>query len=63
MTCSPVNESIAIGGTRGELLYYPVATDSHHFADHWHHTSLTALGFANDGASLFTGAAESIVLM
>lgn len=61
--CSPVDESVAVGGARGELVVYPSLRGTHHFADHWHHTALSAISFSVDGSSLFTGAQESVLLV
>ncbi|EKG06378.1 hypothetical protein TCSYLVIO_002530 [Trypanosoma cruzi] len=63
LACNPVTNSMAVGGTRGELIVFPSVTESHHFSDHWHHTPLTALGFSVDGNSLFSGARESVMLV
>ncbi|ESL06222.1 hypothetical protein TRSC58_06106 [Trypanosoma rangeli SC58] len=63
LTCNPVCNSVAVGGTRGELMVFPSVTESHHFSDHWHHTPLTALRFSVDGNSLFSGARESVMLV
>ncbi|RNF26850.1 NET1-associated nuclear protein 1 (U3 small nucleolar RNA-associated protein 17) [Trypanosoma conorhini] len=63
LTCNPVRNSVAVGGTRGELVVFPSVTESHYFSDHWHHTPLTALSFSVDGNSLFSGARESVMLV
>ena len=63
IACHPTSRGVAVGGQRGELHVYQDATDCHHFEDHWHHTALKSLQYAHDGSSLFTGAAEGIMLI
>lgn len=63
VSCSPVSDSVAVGGGRGELMVFPSIADPHFFSDHWHHTALTALSFTVDGTSLLTGARESVLLV
>ncbi|KAG8345702.1 hypothetical protein TRVL_03464 [Trypanosoma vivax] len=63
LAVSPTSDSLAVGGTRGELIVYPSINEQNFFSDHWHHTPLTAISFSLDGNSLYTGAMESIVLV
>ncbi|GET89964.1 hypothetical protein, conserved [Leishmania tarentolae] len=63
IACSPTSTSVAVGGRRGELLIYVEVQEAHCFADHWHHTPLTALAFALDGSAVYTGGRESVLLI
>ncbi|AIN99681.1 hypothetical protein LPMP_280470 [Leishmania panamensis] len=63
IACSPTGTSVAVGGRRGELLIYVEVQEAHCFADHWHHTPLTALAFALDGSAVYTGGREAVLLI
>ncbi|CAG9577108.1 conserved hypothetical protein [Leishmania major strain Friedlin] len=63
IACSPISTSVAVGGRRGELLICVEVQEAHCFADHWHHTPLTALAFALDGSAVYTGGRESVLLI
>ncbi|KAG5498195.1 hypothetical protein JIQ42_02999 [Leishmania sp. Namibia] len=63
VACSPTSTSVAVGGRRGELLIYMEVQEAHCFADHWHHTPLTALAFALDGSAVYTGGREAVLLI
>ncbi|KAG5499772.1 hypothetical protein GH5_03907 [Leishmania sp. Ghana 2012 LV757] len=63
VACSPTSTSVAVGGRRGELLIYMEVQEAHCFADHWHHTPLTALAFALDGSAVYTGGREAVLLV
>ncbi|KPI85409.1 hypothetical protein ABL78_5534 [Leptomonas seymouri] len=62
IACSPVLTSVAVGGSRGELLIYMEVQEAHCFSDHWHHTPLAALAFAVDGSAVYTGGREAVML-
>ncbi|KAG5474278.1 hypothetical protein LSCM1_03058 [Leishmania martiniquensis] len=63
VACSPTSMAVAVGGRRGELLIYTEVQEAHCFADHWHHTPLTALAFALDGTAVFTGGREAVLII
>ncbi|EPY16976.1 hypothetical protein STCU_10874 [Strigomonas culicis] len=63
IACSPVENAVAVGGARGEFLYFANVEDNHYFSDHWHHTPLSGIQFSVDGATVYTGALESILLV
>ncbi|KPA85520.1 hypothetical protein ABB37_01794 [Leptomonas pyrrhocoris] len=63
VACSPVHMSVAVGGSRGELLIFVDVQEAHSFSDHWHHTPLTALAFAVDGSAVYTGGREAVMLV